>query len=64
MCIYEKRAYAYFRIDTWCAIMGVKKFSPRSYSVHLFKLENGNRKYIPRWGKPKENSLQDYSNFI
>ena len=35
------------------------KFSPRSYSVHLFKLENGNRNNIPRCGKPKEKSLQD-----
>ena len=35
------------------------KFSSRSYSVHLFKLENGNRNNIPRCGTPKENSLQD-----
>lgn len=33
----------------------IKKFSPRSYCVHLFKLEKGTKKKIPRWGKPKDN---------
>lgn len=44
-------------------IMWIKKFSPRSYCVHLFKLEKGTKKKIPRWGKPEDN-LQPYSTFI
>lgn len=54
MCIYERRAYEYWRIACWFVTVWVKKISPGSYSVHLFKLENETEKNILRWGEPKE----------